>query len=143
MDTARPGAWPAAAPPLLSLRIMPSDHFVRPATTLAVRRPFRGSLFSLGGVVAWYSRVDRSSVPWLISAVFLALLALSDVVVRGGRIDFVLAGLAAYELLIGLTEDPFAASPIRPSTSSVRLSSPDTAGLTVLSPCDRSVCGRA
>jgi hypothetical protein len=44
-------------------------------------------------------------LPWVLSGGTLTLLAFADVLSRGGNIDFIMLGLAAYELLIGLTED--------------------------------------
>lgn len=64
-------------------------------------RPF----FSLGGVLSAWVPHTTPHVPWLITALGLALLGCWDAIRRGGPLDFILLGLAAYELLIGLTED--------------------------------------
>jgi hypothetical protein len=61
--------------------------------------------FSLGGVLAtWWS--PRSLVlPWVVAAGVLLLLSCWDVFGGAGRADFILIGLAGYELVIGLTEE--------------------------------------
>jgi hypothetical protein len=64
-------------------------------------RPF----FSLGGVLAGCLPHTTPYVPWLITATGLALLGCWDAIRAGGSLDFVVLGLAAYELLIGLTEE--------------------------------------
>ena len=79
-----------------------STYLCTPAARPA---PFRGSLFSVGGLVARWAQAQDSRMPWIVAALCLGALSASDLVMRGGRIDFILAGLAAYELLIGLTED--------------------------------------
>jgi hypothetical protein len=63
----------------------------------------RGDFFSLGGVLAPYA--GRGSLaPWLLSATVLVALASWDPFARGGHFDITLLGLAAYELLIALTQ---------------------------------------
>jgi hypothetical protein len=44
-------------------------------------------------------------LPWIVVAASLLLLSCWDVFKGAGRVDFILIGLAAYELLIGLTEE--------------------------------------
>lgn len=65
----------------------------------------RGSFFSLG---AWLSRVwhTRSPMtPFVCVSSVLTAGAIWDKVRTGGPIDFILLGLAGYELVIGLTEE--------------------------------------
>jgi hypothetical protein len=61
--------------------------------------------FSLGGVLATWWRPRNLVMPWVVSAAVLLLLSCWDVFGRAGRADFILIGLAGYELLIGLTEE--------------------------------------
>ena len=66
-------------------------------------RVLRGEFFSLGGVLAPFATTRLAMAPWAFSAAMLAGLASWDPVARGGEFDAILLGLAAYELLIGLT----------------------------------------
>ena len=63
--------------------------------------------FSLGGLLRiwWTPRVVE--LPWIIAAVSLMLLSCWDVFdgAGAGRMDFILLGLAGYELVIGFTEE--------------------------------------
>jgi hypothetical protein len=65
----------------------------------------RGEFFSLGGLLAPFATTRLALAPWAFSAAMLAALASWDPVARGGEFDAILLGLAAYELLIGLTTD--------------------------------------
>lgn len=71
----------------------------------AIRRR-QGTLFSLGKLINGRWAVARPMAPWVLSASALAVLGSWDFLVGGGRVDAVVMGLAAYELLIGLTEEP-------------------------------------
>jgi hypothetical protein len=65
-------------------------------------RPIR--LFSLGKVIARFWHPARNWMPWSAAALGLTVGAFFDTVRFGRGPDFILLGLAAYELLIGLTE---------------------------------------
>jgi hypothetical protein len=67
--------------------------------------PSRLELFSLGGVLRiwWTPRVLE--LPWIIASASLLLLSCWDVFDGAGRMDFILLGLAGYELVIGFTEE--------------------------------------
>jgi hypothetical protein len=75
------------------------------------REVLRGQFFSIGGLLARHRAADGTLAPWLLSAAALIALASWDPLMNGGRFDLILCGLAAYELLIGLTraEQPQAA----------------------------------
>ena len=62
-------------------------------------------LFSLGGVISKQWRAPFQMAPWLAAALALSALGCWDLFRGFGRADFVLLGLAGYELVIGLTED--------------------------------------
>jgi hypothetical protein len=66
----------------------------------------RGDFFSLGGVLAACVKTDSVLAPWTLSAALLVALACWDPLTRGGGVDVILLGLAAYELLIALTRLP-------------------------------------
>jgi hypothetical protein len=66
----------------------------------------RGDFFSLGGVLAAYLKTDSILAPWTLSSALLVVLACWDPLTRGGGVDTILLGLAAYELLIALTRPP-------------------------------------
>jgi hypothetical protein len=70
---------------------------------LLARLP-KGEFFSLGSVLAACVRTRTPLAPWTLSAAILVALASWDPLVRGGRFDMILLGLAAYELLIALTQ---------------------------------------
>jgi hypothetical protein len=61
--------------------------------------------FSLGGLLAILWRPSVQLLPWIIASATLFLLSCWDVFRGAGRMDFILMGLAAYELVIGLTEE--------------------------------------
>lgn len=71
--------------------------------------------FSVGGVLArWWPSRSPGVTPWLCASTLLMSGALWDWVRTGGDVDFILMGLAAYELVIGLTEESVpAAAPRR------------------------------
>jgi hypothetical protein len=69
---------------------------------VATRRP--PAFFSLGAIVRLCWRPEPLWAPWVCSASALTVLAMWDVVARAGRPDFILLGLAGYELILGLTE---------------------------------------
>jgi hypothetical protein len=62
--------------------------------------------FSIGGLIArWWPGGGAGIAPWIVASSVLMSGALWDWVRAGGVVDFVLLGLAAYELVIGLTEE--------------------------------------
>ena len=63
----------------------------------------RGDFFSLGGLFVPYVNTRTPFAPWTLSAAILLTLSCWDPIASGGRFDAILFGLAAYELLIGLT----------------------------------------
>jgi hypothetical protein len=75
-----------------------------------VRLP-RGDFFSLGGILATWTRTPGSIAPWTLSAAVLMALASWDPLAKGGAFDATLLGLAAYELLIALTRSENRRSP--------------------------------
>ena len=70
------------------------------------RQPrLRLEFFSLGGVLAILWSPGTQELPWIVASATLLLLSFWDVFRGVGRVDFILMGLAAYELVIGLTEE--------------------------------------
>jgi hypothetical protein len=63
-------------------------------------------MFSLGGLIGRFWRPRRQWMPWTAAAAGLAIAGLYDLLTVGRGPDFILLGLAAYELLVGLTNDP-------------------------------------
>jgi hypothetical protein len=63
------------------------------------------SFFSIGGLLArcWCTRSPIT--PWICASSILTSGALWDAVRTGGPIDFIMLGLAGYELVVGLTEE--------------------------------------
>ena len=63
--------------------------------------------FSLGGVLALVWKPRSPSLPWIVAALALLAVGSWDLSTRLGRVDFVLmASIAGYELIMGLTEEP-------------------------------------
>jgi hypothetical protein len=69
-----------------------------------MRVPARLDFFSFGGLlgVFWHSRAQL--LPYIVSASILSLLSCWDLLRGAGRVDFIVLGLAGYELVLGLTE---------------------------------------
>lgn len=65
-----------------------------------------GTFFSLGGLFARLWRTRSAMTPFVCASSLLTAGAIWDRLRTGGPIDFVLLGLAGYELVIGLTEEP-------------------------------------
>jgi len=67
--------------------------------------PSRLEFFSLGGVLRiwWTPRVVE--LPWIVASASLLLLSCWDLFDGAGRMDFIVMGLAGYELVIGFTEE--------------------------------------
>jgi len=62
--------------------------------------------FSLGGVLALVWTPRLRTLPWIVAALMLIGMGAWDITTRVGRTDFVLmASIAGYELIIGLTEE--------------------------------------
>jgi hypothetical protein len=78
----------------------------RAGETSQNRNRWRGEFFSLGGLLAPLAGPLPHLLPWACSAAALSFLALWDPITKGGEFDAILLGLAAYEMLIGLTTDP-------------------------------------
>lgn len=62
-------------------------------------------IFSLGGMIARVWQPGLVLLPWALSSAMLTLAAMWDYWSRGGSIDYLVLGLAAYELMIGLLEE--------------------------------------
>jgi hypothetical protein len=76
----------------------------------------RGTFFSLGGLlVRWWPAWPLWISPWSATALMLATAAFWDAAQRGGEVDFILLGLAGYEVVIGLTQG--AQLPVRRQTA--------------------------
>jgi hypothetical protein len=90
--------------------VIPDARPGTPARAPRQARRWRGEFFSLGGLLAPYATSRLALAPWAFSAGLLTALAFSDPVLRDGEVDAILVGLAAYELLIGLTRDSDRAS---------------------------------
>jgi hypothetical protein len=72
------------------------------STAVLIRRP--PPFFSLGVLLRRCWRTQYALAPFGLAAGALAALSLWDWIARSGRVDFVLLGLAGYELILGLTE---------------------------------------
>jgi hypothetical protein len=77
----------------------------RPGEQARARRGRSLPLFSLGGVLSAACSTRLSCTPWIVAATGLLAFAVWDPITRGGQPDFILMGLAGYELVIGLTEE--------------------------------------
>jgi hypothetical protein len=81
-----------------------------------------GTFFSLGGLLARVWRTRSPMTPFVCASSLLTVGAIWDRVRTGGPIDFVLLGLAGYELVLGLTEEPesMALAPLPDGTEHAR-----------------------
>ena len=73
-------------------------------------RPVR--IFSLGAALACVWRPAYPLLPWAFTAAMLTVAAMWDHWTRGGAIDFIILGLAAFELMLGLLETDAAGRPV-------------------------------
>jgi hypothetical protein len=62
-------------------------------------------IFSLGGVISRLWKPGLVLLPWAFSSAMLTVAAMWDYWARGAAIDYLVLGLAAYELMIGLMEE--------------------------------------
>jgi len=62
-------------------------------------------IFSIGGVIARVWKPGLVLLPWAFSSAMLTVAAMWDYWSRGAAIDYLVLGLAAYELMIGLLEE--------------------------------------
>ena len=62
-------------------------------------------VFSLGALLARYWHPAYPLLPWALTSAMLTVAAMWDYWSRGGSIDYVVLGLAAYELMLGLMEE--------------------------------------
>jgi hypothetical protein len=62
-------------------------------------------IFSLGALIALAWKPGLVLLPWALSSALLTAAAMWDYWSRGGNIDYLVLGLAAYELMIGLLEE--------------------------------------
>jgi len=69
-----------------------------------MRAPTRLEFFSLGGVLAFFWHSRPTLVPYVLAASTLSILSCWDLFRGVGHADFIMLGLAAYELTLGLTE---------------------------------------
>jgi hypothetical protein len=95
------GIWIAVAH---AVRVRHSDRVAATGRQRLLARLPKGEFFSLGSVLAACVRTRTPLAPWTLSAAILVALACWDPIARGGRFDMILLGLAAYELLIALTQ---------------------------------------
>ena len=65
----------------------------------------RHEFFSLGALVANAWRPAHVLLPWALTSAVLTVIAMWDYWRQGGPIDYIVLGLAAYELMIGLLEE--------------------------------------
>jgi hypothetical protein len=66
----------------------------------------RHGVFSLGHVLARWWRPAYPLLPWAFTSAMLTVAAMWDYWSRRAPIDYTLLGLAAYELMLGLLEEP-------------------------------------
>jgi hypothetical protein len=69
--------------------------------------------FSLGGVLGFFWNSRAQLLPYIVVASMLSLLSCWDLFRGVGRVDFILLGLAAYELVLGLTEEQTRTTAVR------------------------------
>jgi len=75
------------------------------ARLMAVLSRRSDGIFSLGAVLARYWHPAYPLLPWALTSAMLTVAAMWDRWSRGGAIDYVVLGLGAYELMLGLLEE--------------------------------------
>jgi hypothetical protein len=63
-------------------------------------------MFSLGGALARVWRPRYPLLPWALTSALLMTAGMWDHWSVGGRVDWVVVGLSAYEFMLGLLEAP-------------------------------------
>lgn len=69
--------------------------------------------FTLGSALARVWHPAYPLLPWALTSALLMTAGMWDFWSRGGPIEWVVVGLAAYELMIGLLEEPVPAATTR------------------------------
>ncbi len=62
-------------------------------------------IFSLGATLSFFWKPSYRLLPWAFTSAMLTLAAMWDFWTRGGSIDYIVLGLAGYEMMIGLMEE--------------------------------------
>ena len=65
----------------------------------------------MGALLARFWTPRYALLPWALTSALLTVAAMWDFWDRRGPIDYILLGLAAYELMLGLLEQPATATP--------------------------------
>ena len=73
--------------------------------------------FTLGGALARLWRPAHPLLPWALTSALLMSAGMWDFWTRGGPIEWIVVGLAAYELMLGLMEEEVRTSPERHPSS--------------------------
>ena len=78
--------------------------------------------FTLGGALAQVWRPAYPLLPWALTSALLMVAGMWDFWSRRGPIEWIVVGLAAYELMLGLMEDGAVTAPGRQQSSASRRS---------------------
>ena len=89
-------------------------------------------LFTLGGFLATAWRPSQPLLPWALTSALLTVAAMWGHWTTGGPVEWVVLGLSAYELMMGLLEedapDLACPSPSSPGSSAAHASSKSPLG---------------
>lgn len=69
--------------------------------------------FTLGGALALVWRPAYRLLPWALTSALLMTVGMWDFWSHRGPVDWIVVGLAAYELMLGLLEEPAPAATAR------------------------------
>jgi hypothetical protein len=78
----------------------------------------RLGLFSLGGALSLYWRPRYPLLPWALTSALMMTAGVWDRWASGAPVEWIVVGLAAYELMIGLLDAPQASRAAREARSS-------------------------
>ena len=70
----------------------------------------RSQFFTLGGALARVWQPAHRLLPWALTSALLMTAGMWDYWSHRGQIEWIVVGLAAYELMLGLLEEPSPAS---------------------------------
>lgn len=86
----------------LAPQVGPAQLILVSGITIALRAAMRDEYFTIGGVLARVWRPTYPLLPWALTSALLTVAGVWDHWTKGAPVEWLVLGLAAYELMIGL-----------------------------------------